>query len=98
MTQAKQKKATLAGILVADQWAEDGEITGFALCTDDERKYTLNCCIKKNNLILMLHQHIRVSGTITGDADTKSIKVTALTALSSEEIAERDASGEAFCC
>ncbi|AGF77178.1 hypothetical protein UWK_00597 [Desulfocapsa sulfexigens DSM 10523] len=98
MTRLEQKKVTLAGILVPDQWAEDGEITGFALCTDDERKYVLNCNNKKNNLSSMLHQNIKVSGTMTGEAEKESIKVTTLQPLSSQEIEERDARGKAFCC
>lgn len=89
MTQLKQKKVTLTGVLVPDQWAENGEITGFALCTDDERKYSLRCSSKKNNLVLMLHQSIKVSGTITGNAEGESIMVAAIQPLSTREIAAR---------
>ena len=89
MTRHKQKKVTLTGVLVPDQWADDGEITGFALCTDDERKYPLSCSSKKNNLTLMLHKSIKVSGTITGNGEGEGIIVTDLQPLSSREIAAR---------
>ena len=91
MAPLKQKKVTLVGVLVPDQWADDGEIIGFALCTDDERKYFLHCDNKKNNLNLMLHQSIKVSGTTMGNAGGESIQVTALQPLSRREIAARDA-------
>ena len=94
MTKLEQKKITLVGVLVPDQWAEDGEITGFALCTNDEQKYVLHLSDDKNHLNLSLHQSIKVSGTITGDAGRGNIKVTALRPLSSEEIAERDVQRE----
>ena len=94
MTKLEQKKVTLAGVLVPDQWAEDGEITGFALCTNDEQKYVLHLSDDKSNLNLSLHQSIKVSGIIAGDAGGGSIIVTALRPLSSREIAERDVQGE----
>ena len=98
MTQLKQKEVTLTGVLVPDQWAEDGEITGFAISTDDERKYPLHCSSKKNNLPLMLHKNIKVSGTITGNAKRESILVTTLQPLSSREIAAREARGTILSC
>ena len=88
MTNPKQKKFTLAGVLVPDQWAENGEITGFALYTDDEQKYVLHYSADKSNLISMLHQTIKVNGTVTDDAgEEKYIIVNALQLLSSHDIA-----------
>jgi hypothetical protein len=98
MTQPEQEKINLSGVLVPDQWAENGEITGFALCTDDERKYPLHCSNKKSNLTPMLHQSIKVSGTITGHAEDESILVAAFQPLSSREIVARDARRERFSC
>lgn len=96
MTDPEQKKVTLTGVLVPDQWAENGEITGFALCTNDERKYFLHCSNKKDNLTLMLHQSIKVNGTVTGDTGEESIIVATLQPLSSREISKKDVRGEAF--
>lgn len=69
-------ESTLTGILVADQWTEDGEISGFALCTDDEQKYVLNCTVDKKSLQEMLHRIIEVNGVVTGDAGERSIIAT----------------------
>ena len=88
MTNLEQKEITLAGVLVPDQWAENGEITGFALCTDDEQKYVLHHSAGKSNLISMLHQAIKVDGIVTdGTGEEKSFIVNALHLLSSHDIA-----------
>ena len=90
MTNFKQEEVTLAGVLVPDQWANNGEITGYALCTDDEQKYMLLCGTEKIDLADMLHRSIKVSGVVTGDTVEKSIIVTTLDYLSDEEILEKE--------
>ena len=90
MTDLKQKEITLTGVLVPVQWADNGEITGFALCTDDEQKYMLLCSTEKNDLAAMLHQSVKVSGIVTGDTVGRRIIVTALDYLSAEEILEKE--------
>ena len=81
----KQKVSTLAGILVPDQWTGNGEISGFALCTDDEQKYALNLSTGKDSLMVMLRQTIEVSGIVTDATGKKSISVTDFRLLPSRE-------------
>lgn len=78
-------KSTLIGILVPDQWTEDGEISGFALCTNDEQKYVLNYSNDKKILMEMLHQTVEVIGVVTEYAGERNIIATVCCRISSLE-------------
>ncbi len=52
----------LTGILVADQWDDYGNITHFALLTNDEGKYCLHFSSDSDQALPMLRQIITVNG------------------------------------
>lgn len=71
-----QRKITLAGVLVPDQWKGNGDVSGFALLTNDESKYVLSCNDRVRDLIPLLRQQIEVSGFLKSEAQEKTIHVT----------------------
>ena len=70
------KKITLTGVLVPDQWEENGKITGLALLTNDESKYVVNSKKIKQDITPMLRKKIEVSGLLNTKAHEKTILVT----------------------
>lgn len=71
-----QRKITLAGVLVPDQWKGNGDVTGFALLTNDEKKYVLICNDREQELMPLLRQEIEVRGFLQNKAQEKTILVT----------------------
>ncbi|MBU0946853.1 MAG: hypothetical protein KJ804_08920 [Proteobacteria bacterium] len=71
-----QRKITLAGVLVPDQWKGNGDISGFALFTNDEKKYILSYSDREKDLMPLLRQEIEISGFLESKAQEKIIFVT----------------------
>ncbi len=76
---------TLAGVLVPDQWKGNGEISGLALCTNDEQKYILRAQDREEALMLMLRQNIEISGFLQEGTEGKTILVTRFAPISGKD-------------
>lgn len=72
----KQDLIQVTGVLVPDQWEEDGEISGLALLTNDESKYVINCSDLENDIMPLLRKKIEISGLLKSKAREKTILVT----------------------
>ncbi len=70
-----QDTVTISGVLVPNKWRNDGTIIGFALLTNDEKKYILHHPSSKAAFMPVLRKNIRVSG-FTGDKEENEIIVT----------------------
>ena len=81
-----QKKVTIIGVLVPDQWEDNGEISGLALLTDDESKYVVNCRDIEYDIMPMLRKKIEVSGLLKTNAQEKTILVSDFRPVSSVQI------------
>ena len=82
MHSSENKLITLTGVLGPDQWGEHGEVTGFALYTDDEQKYVMESCTSNKDLNLLLHQTIRVKGLLVQQPYGKVVEVRWATPIS----------------
>ncbi len=71
-----EKKVTIAGVLVPDQWENDGQISGLALLSNDEKKYLLNYSTLDNDLMPMLRQEVEVHGLLDCNSKEATILVT----------------------
>ncbi len=71
-----QRKITLVGVLVPDQWKGNGDVSGFALLTNDENKYVLSYNESEKDLMQLLRQQIEISGFLKSEAQEKTILVT----------------------
>lgn len=80
-----QGEITIVGVLVPDQWKVNGEISGLALFTNDEKKYVLNYTNKKDELMSMLRRKIEISGLLKSEAQEKTILVTCIRPISCQE-------------
>lgn len=54
----------LTGLLIADQWDTEGNVTGFALLTDDEEKYVLNVSGCSEDFCMQLRKKITIKGML----------------------------------
>ena len=77
------RKITITGVLVPDNWLENGEISGLALLTNDENKYTIHPSDIKEELMPMLRHKIEISGLSMPDTEPKTIMVTGFRLLTS---------------
>lgn len=78
-----RKKITLTGVLVPDNWLENGEISGLALLTNDEKKYTIHYSDIEEELMPMLRHNIEISGLSMPETEPKTIIVTGFRAIPS---------------
>jgi hypothetical protein len=71
-----QKIITLSGVLVPDSWKGNGDITGLALLTNDEKKYTISYGDREKELLPMLRQEVELSGLLKDGVEKITLLVT----------------------
>ncbi|MBU0961702.1 MAG: hypothetical protein KKD01_13215 [Proteobacteria bacterium] len=86
-----QGEITIVGVLVPDQWKGNGEISGLALFTNDEKKYVLTYTNQEEELMSMLRRKIEISGLLKSEAQEKTILVTCFRPVSPQET-------DSICC
>ncbi|MCI5158424.1 MAG: hypothetical protein D3906_08275 [Candidatus Electrothrix sp. AUS1_2] len=69
------KNITITGVLVAEQWEADGNITELALLTDDESKYLISPEEFGENYNVVLRKTIEVSAVLTAESQERRIRV-----------------------
>lgn len=69
------KNITITGVLVAEQWETDGNITELALLTDDESKYLISPEEFGENYNAVLRKIIKVSAVLITESQERRIRV-----------------------
>ena len=80
-----QKIIAVSGVLVADQWKENGDIAGLALLTNDEKKYAVHYGEREQELLPLLRQKIELRGLLKDLSQKNTILVTAVQPVESVE-------------
>ena len=73
----KQGKAgqqvIITGIVTAAQWDEDDDIVAVTISTPDEEEYLVDGTPKGEELLELIYQNVRVTGTVEDDGDGDKI-------------------------
>ena len=67
---------TIKGIIIPDQWDENGQVTRVSVQTTDEEEYVLEPDTREDEVFSLIHEKVQVTGRVKKSADgKKSIRI-----------------------